>query len=324
MRYLSATAFLFIVAVSTPSVFSQSKPRVAVMNFDYATVRSGSAAIFGTDLDIGKGISDLLVGKLVKDGVFSVIERKALDAVMTEQNLSNSDRFDSNSAAKVGRLLGVDVIIIGSITQFGRDDNTTNLGGGVVGGITGRFGVGGIGRRQSKAVVGISARIVNTDTGEILAAVTGNGESKRSGTTLLGSGGSSGGAAGGAVDMNSSNFAETILGEAVGQAVVSVASQLQAESARVPVRVVKIDGLVADVNGDTLILNVGSKAGVKVGDRLALVRTGREIRDPATGKVIRRTEESLGEVVISEVDELSAVGKYSGSNPPKVGDRVHN
>ena len=36
------------------------------MDFDYATVHSSSAAIFGQDIDIGKGISDLLVNYLVK------------------------------------------------------------------------------------------------------------------------------------------------------------------------------------------------------------------------------------------------------------------
>ena len=314
----------FFFGLFIPFASAQTKPRVAVMNFDYATVRDVSAAIFGTDVDIGRGITDLLVEKLVNGGTYSVIERKALDAIVTEQDLSNSDRFDSSSAAKIGRLLGVDAIITGSITQFGRDDKSTNIGGGAVGGITSRFGLGGIGKKQSKAVVGITARIINTDTGEILSVATGTGESKRSGTTLLGAGGSSDGAGGGMVDMKSSNFASTILGEAVGQAVGTVASHLQSSAGKLPVRVVKLEGLVADATGGVLVLNIGSKAGVKVGDRLSVVRTGREIRDPATGKVIRRVEESLGDVVITEVDELSAVGNYTGSAPAKVGDRVHN
>jgi curli biogenesis system outer membrane secretion channel CsgG len=322
MRRFLLTAFL--LGLSIPWAFAQTKPRVAVMNFDYATVRSQSAAIFGTDVDIGKGITDLMVEKLVNGGVFSVIERKALDAIISEQNLSNSDRFDTSSAAKIGRLLGVDAIIIGSITQFGRDDKSTNIGGGAVGGITGRFGIGGVGKKEAKAVVGITARIINTDTGEILSVATGTGESKRSGAKLLGAGGSSGGEGGGVVDMKSSNFGNTILGEAVGQAVASVASQLQQNSGRVTARAVKIDGLVADATGGVLVLNVGSKAGIKVGDHLAVVRTGREIRDPGTGKVIRRVEDALGEVVITEVDEQSAVGKFNGSVPVKVGDRVHN
>ncbi len=317
-------AFTVILCISLTLANAQTKPRVAVMDFDYATVQDVSASIFGTNVDIGKGITDLLVEKLVNGGSFSVIERKALDKIMTEQNLSNSDRFDSTSAAKIGRLLGVDAIITGSITQFGRDDKNTNIGGGAVGGITRRFGVGGVGKKESKAAVGITARIINTDTAEILSVATGKGESKRSGATLLGAGGSSDTAAGGIVDMRSSNFANTILGEAVGQAVASVATQLQGNASRLPARVVKIDGLVADATGGVLILNVGSRAGVKVGDKLSVVRTGREVRDPATGKVIRRVEEALGDVVITEVDDLSSVGKYTGANPAKVGDRVHN
>jgi curli biogenesis system outer membrane secretion channel CsgG len=320
-RFLFPALFLVLFI---PLAAAQTKPRVAVMNFDYGTVRDASSALFGTDVDIGKGITDLLVEKLVNGGVYSVIERKALDSIVTEQNLANSDRFDSNSAAKIGRLLGVDAIITGSITQFGRDDKSTNIGGGAVGGITRRFGIGGVGKKESKAVVAITARIVNTDTAEILGVATGNGQSKRSGASLLGAGGDSNTAAGGSIDMKSSNFSGTIIGEAVGQAVDSVATQLQSSSAKLPARVVKIDGLVADASGGELVLNVGSKAGVKVGDRLTVARTGREIRDPSSGKVIRRVEESLGEVVISEVDELSSVGKYKGTAPAKVGDRVHN
>src|SRR5437667_917249 len=59
------------------------KKRVAIMDFDYATVHGGVSSIFGQDVDIGKGISDLMVTNLVKDGSYSVIERKALDKIMT-------------------------------------------------------------------------------------------------------------------------------------------------------------------------------------------------------------------------------------------------
>ena len=56
---------------------------------------------------------------------------------------------------------------------------------------------------------------------EILASATGRGESTRSGTGLLGAGGSSSGLGGAGLDMSSSNFANTILGEAVHSAVSS-------------------------------------------------------------------------------------------------------
>ena len=76
------------------------KKRVAVFDFDYATVKTNSAAVFGSDIDIGKGISDLLVKNLVTDGTYSVIERKALDKILAEQNFSNSNRADPTSAAQ--------------------------------------------------------------------------------------------------------------------------------------------------------------------------------------------------------------------------------
>jgi len=320
MRRLSGV-LMILVALAFPG--SAQKKRVAVLNFDYATVRSYVASIFGTDQDVGKGIADLLVEKLVQDGTYSVIERKALDKIMTEQNFSNSDRADASSAARLGRILGVDAIVIGSITQFGRDDKSTGVGGGALSRVTGRFGVGGVKRTESKAVVGISARMVDTETAEVLAAARGLGESTRKGTNLLGAGGGSV-VGGGAVDMTSKNFAATILGEAVNQSVVQLASQLEQNAARLPTRKLAVQGLVADASGGSVILNIGSKAGLKVGDRLQVRRKIRDVRDPATGKIIRSVEDKVGEVEITEVDERSAVGRYTGASPAKVGDVVRN
>jgi len=315
-----------IVLVCVAAVMqAQPKKRVAIMNFDYATVQSSVSSIFGTNQDIGKGIADLLVDKLVNDGTYSVIERKALDKILAEQNFSNSDRADPSSAAKIGKVLGVDAIVIGSITQFGRDDKKTSVGGGGLGGVTGRFGIGGISKNDSKAVVAITARLINTDTAEILAGATGRGESARSGTSLIGSGGSNTALGAGGLDMSSSNFANSILGEAVRSSVNSVAQQLEAKAGTMPVKTVVIDGMVADAAPDgTLILNVGAKAGVKVGDRLAVKRVGRKITDPATGKVLRQMEDAIGQVTITEVDSGSSVGKFSGAGAPKVGDVVKN
>jgi curli biogenesis system outer membrane secretion channel CsgG len=311
---------LVLIFLLSVSAFAQQKKRVAVLDFDYATVQSSVNAIFGGNNDVGKGIADLLVGNLVKGEVYSVVERKAIDKILTEQNFSNSDRTDPNTAAKLGRILGVDAIIVGSITQFGRDDRQTNIGGGAIGGLTGKYGLGGVGKKSSKAVVALSARVVSTDTAEILAVASGKGESSRSGAALLGSGGSISGAGGGEYDMTSSNFANTILGEAVTQAVNGLSRELNGNAQRLPTHKIVLDGLVADVSGDTIVLNIGSKVGVKVGDTLEIKRMGREIRDPATGKVIRRAETPLGQVTVTEVDELSAVGRYSGSEKPKVGD----
>ena len=212
-RALLAATLAFLVCVTALTAAAQGrKKRVAVMDFDYATVHAGVAGIFGQDVDIGKGISDLLVKYLVKDGTYSVIERKALDKIMAEQNFSNSDRANPTSAAKIGKLLGVDAIIVGSITEFGNDTKNTKIGG--AGGGLGGFGLGGFRHKNTKAVVALDARIVDIDTGEILAVAEGKGESSRSSTSMLGGGGNWHGFGAGGADFGSSDFQNTIIGEA--------------------------------------------------------------------------------------------------------------
>ena len=255
---------IFIVTLTmTSGAWAQDKKLVAVLDFDYGTVRSAVQAYFGTDQDVGKGISLLLEQKLVQDGKYRVIDRNAMDKILKEQNFSNSDRVDPTSAAKIGRILGVSAIITGSITQFGRDDKHVGVGGGGYG--LGKYGLGGIGKNDSKAVVNVTAKLIDINTAEILAVCTGSGESKRGGFKLGGGGGGWTGGGGGAVDMGSSNFGQTILGEAVNASVANLGQQLDDKADSLPTVKVVVSGLVADVEGNTLILNVGTKAGVKVG-----------------------------------------------------------
>jgi curli biogenesis system outer membrane secretion channel CsgG len=296
------------------------RPRIAVLDFDYATVQTASSALFGTNVDVGKGITDLLVTDLVKDGTYSIIERKAMDKIMTEQNFSNSNRADPTSAAKIGKLLGVDAIIVGSITQFGNETKHTNIGGG--GGNWGGFGVGGVGHSKSNANVGITARIVNIDTGEIMGVAEGAGTSSRSSTSLLGGGGNWHGWGGGNADFGSSDFQQTIIGEAVKIATDKLTLELVADAPKVTTRTVTVDGLVAAVDGGQIVLNVGKRAGVNVGDQLEVVRVTREIKDPATGAVIRRLTTSVGIIKATDVDDASAVCVPVSGSGFKTGDAV--
>ncbi len=315
---------ILATALCISPVFAQQpdKRKVAVLDFNYGTVMTNVQAVFGTNQDIGKGISDLLVNQLVNDGTYRVIERNALDKILKEQNFSNSDRADANTAAKIGRILGVDAIITGDITQFGRDDQNKNIGGAGLSHWGSKYGLGNVGTKKAKAVVEVTARLIDVNTGEILASATGHGESDRSGTDLLGGGGTWGGAGGGHVDMGSSNFGQTIIGEAVKGAVNQLGQNLDSKATALPHTVVQINGLVADASGNTLIINVGSKNGLKVGDHLAVSRVTRVIKDPVTGKPLRSVAEPVGQLQITSVDESSAVGNFTGAGQPKVGDAV--
>jgi curli biogenesis system outer membrane secretion channel CsgG len=327
IKHLFVPAFLLALLAVNPLTDSaaQEKRRIAVLDFDYATVTSNVYAYFGSNQDVGKGIADLLVTKLVQSGVYSVIERKQIEKVLAEQNFGASGRVDDATAAKIGKILGVDTLIVGSINTFGRDDTSkTQAGAGgvrVPGSIPG-FGGMKVGRQKAKAVVGINYRMINTTTGEIFFAGDARGESKRESTSVSGGGVVGDVLGAGSSDMSSTNFASTIIGEAVYDAVGKMSAQLETKASSITVAEVKVEGMVADVAGSVVVLNVGKNAGLKVGDKLVVERPIKEVKDPATGKVLRVLADKIGEVVISEVDEVSAVGKYTGSQPAQIKDKV--
>ena len=91
---------------------------------------------------------------------------------------------------------------------------------------------------------------------------------------------------------------------------------------KVAIRQVTVQGLVAAVTGTQLVLNVGSRAGVQVGDQLSVERMSQEIKDPATGKVIRRLSSSIGIVRVVDVDADSAVAEIVSGSGFKVSDIV--
>jgi curli biogenesis system outer membrane secretion channel CsgG len=295
---------------------AEAKKRVALLDFDFAAVHRW----WSGDWDVGKGIADLIVTSLVTDGTYSVIERKKLDSILQEQNFSNSDRANPTTAAKIGKVLGVNAIIVGSVTQFGLEDKSLNLGG--IGGTWKGLGAGNVGTKKGKAQVAVDARLVDVNTGEILAVGTGKGVSQRSGLLLSGAGAGGGGFGGGGIDMGSSDFQETILGEATRAAVEQLSAQLIAQAGKVQASTMTIEGLIADVSGDSIVINVGKNAGVAVGMKLAVERVGREIKDPATGKVLRRMTTAVGEIEVTEVDDVSAVARVISGEGFKVGDVV--
>ena len=308
-------------APGAPAAPTGRRKLVSVMNFDYATVHAGVSGIFGQDVDIGKGISDLLINNLVKDGTYRVVNRSIMDKILAEQNFSNSNRADPNSAAKIGKLLGVDAIIVGSITEFGNE--TKNLGAGGGGGNWHGIGAGTFHHSNSKANVALTAQLVDVDTGEILGVAEGKGQSSRSSTSMLGGGGNWHGFGAGGVDFGSSDFQSTIIGEAVKAATDQLTTEVIADNTKLVARTIVVEGLVAAVDSGQIVLNVGTKDGVKVGDELNVMRVTHEIKDPKDPtKVIRRMTSPVGVVKVTDVDEQSAVCTSVSGSGFKIGDMV--
>ena len=213
-----------LVAFATPAAAQSTRPTVALLDFDFASIQHW----WSGNQDIGKGIADMIVDGLVEDGSYRVIERKRIDAVLAEQDFSNSERADPSQGqvVKIGKALGVKYLIIGSVTKFGMEDKSTRVGGGLFG--RGKFGIGDVGTKKGKATVAVTARMIDSTTGEIMASAKGDATSSRSGLLL---GGASNHVTG-RIEFGSTNFRDTVLGEATEAAVQQVVEKLIAARGR--------------------------------------------------------------------------------------------
>jgi len=303
-------------AASGPTTQAQKK-RVIVDEFDYSTVKTAVQSVFNTQQDIGKGIRAMLVTRLAQANKVVIVERAKMATLTKEQDFNASNRVKQGSGARVGQISGADALLSGDIVVFGRDDKKKSVkGGGLIGGV-----IGGIAssKNEDKAVVTIDYRLIDAETSEIIATGEAKGESVRKGNALGAIGGVLGkGVAGVQVDMTSSNFAQTIIGEATQDCVNKLADILLEQTANMKKTVREVEGRVADVSGKTLVLNVGSNDGVNVGEVFEVLNIVREVKDPVTKETLDVVTEKTGEMTITSVRDKVATGTYTGS-PAKVG-----
>ena len=284
-------ALLVVLPVWTAE--AQLKKRVAVGRFED---RTGSGYH-----SLGEGVADMLITALVKSGKFNVLERSEIERVIQEQQFGSTFMVTPETAPKVGQLLGVELFVIGSVTEFGVKDSKVSLG-------LSAFG-GGVSKKTSRAVVDI--RLVNTNTGEILASETYEGEESTTGLSVNVS------------DIDFSNmgsWSDTDIGVATREAVDGCAGLITENMGKV-----EWGGKVLKVNADgTILIKPGSEGNVKPGMDFVIVRMGEDIKDPDTGLSLGAEEEKIAEIEIVE-DALkgkAAKAKVTEGKGVKTGDLV--
>jgi curli biogenesis system outer membrane secretion channel CsgG len=288
--------------------------RAAIDEFDWAAVKTAVNDIFKTEVDIGKGIRAMLTKRLQEAGKIRIVERAKIKTLMGEQDFGSSNRVKKGTNAGIGKIMGADVYLMGDIVTFGRDDKDNRVKAGAITNKLGRFGgLINIGKKEEKAVVVINYRFVDTETSEVIDSGEARGESSRKSKGLGGLFGISGTAVGGSVDMTSSNFAETIIGEATMNACDKLAEIINAKVPSFPMKQVDVEARVADVNGPAVTITAGSNDGVLAGDRFEVFRILSTIIDPQTKEVLDNQVEKTGDMVITSVRERVSTGQYTGS-----------
>jgi curli biogenesis system outer membrane secretion channel CsgG len=299
---LALTAAL--LAVAGPAA-AQAKPRVAVIEFKNKV----SGWSWGW-YHAGEQTQDMFVTELVKRGSYRVIEREQLKAIMQEKGLLLSGDLDPKTAMKVGKLLGVEYIITGALTELGAQKTGAQVPGGLFRGMP-SINVG-----TTKMDCAVDARAFSTTTGEIVWADSAREESSDAKVFIAG--------VGGGVDD------QRKLDHLIRPVVVKLADSLSKKTLATSGAggagdASGLAGKIARVDGGTLYLNVGSEGGVKEGDEFNVFRMGAPIKDPDTGEVLGQNETKVGRLKIDKVmgPRLSTARTVSGSGF-KAGDAIKN
>ena len=271
-----AALTLLLSGLAATAAFAQGKVRIAVMNFE----NNSTWAYWGDNL--GRAAADEITTQLVQTGKFTVVERTQLEALLAEQDLGASGRVSSSTAAQIGKVLGVQLVLTGSITQFSIERTSA--------------GFRGIGGSYSKAESKLDLRLISAETGEIVAVAEGEGNKRMGGGYFRGAG---------AERTFDQGAAQEALRPAVEDAVAKVSAQADQFASLQPAAP---EGQVVGAREGLFYINRGGNAGVKVGQRFEVHRVIDEIKD-ADGRVLDRVVGKVGVLEVTQVLSQSAVCK---------------
>ncbi|TRO81877.1 FlgO family outer membrane protein [Desulfuromonas acetexigens] len=111
MRILAGIFLLLafgLMPVSASAEFTKTK--IAVLDFQMQGEEQENQ-------DMGSIVAEWFITAMVKEGRFDVIERRLLQKILSEQQLVMTGVVDESSATQIGKLLGVKVIISGSVMK---------------------------------------------------------------------------------------------------------------------------------------------------------------------------------------------------------------
>lgn len=331
------------------------KRRIAIYDFDYSSVKSEVVKNLGADSNVGHTAAEMLLSPLIESGAYEVMDRSRVEAIMKEQNLKFSSRFDSSQAVAYGKILQVDAIVAGTVNDLSVE---------VVEKVKGVLGVG---RKTSilKVTVDLTAQMISTETGQIYLAPAATGEvteeigSQDAGAVRLpGSRTVPNQPTSGAMGTTTyGNVVAPAVRKAIKQALDRIAKDMIVKAPGLPKRVMvtrapgkagpglaaagvssslgeklpvagaaaaaarkPITAMVMDVSNGSVFIDKGRIAGVQAGDSFEVRHYLKTVTNSA-GKAIK-LDQKIGVLKITEVNDEWASGTYEGQTPPQKNDTV--
>ena len=146
-------------------ILSSCASRMAVVkDYDFSRIQRVGVLDFvsyGEDYHSGAAVSDAFVRQLMRRGI-QVIERSRMRGILQEINLSRDGYISPETSKKMGRIYGVDALIMGTVRRYLPERYDVIY-----------FTNPQTGRVESQmflkdADVGIDARMVDTETGLVI------------------------------------------------------------------------------------------------------------------------------------------------------------
>lgn len=234
------------------------KRKIAIGRFTNETRYGKTFQVDASQDPLGKQASDMLNNRLISSNKFLVFDRSDLEKIKSEQALLKS-----------GNLIGVDTLVLGSVTEFGRST-------------TGKSGFLSATKIQT-ARAKVEIRLVDARTGYLFFTATGTGEASTESGEVAGFG-------------SKADYDGTLNDRAIGAAISDVQNALIAKLEERPWRTD-----ILKVNGKQVFISGGARQGLKTGDLLAVMQQGETVNSGQTGFAITLPPTLLGKVRVTSL-----------------------
>lgn len=246
------------------------KRKVAIARFSNETSYAKGLFYDKNNDPMGKQAVDILSTKLASSGKFILLERQDYQLIKDELNIADNDGFQE---------IGADYLIIGSITEFGRK----NIGESKV-----------FSRSKTQIVeAGISIRLIDVSTGQIIYSEESKGQAETSNKTTLGLG-------------KRTDYDSSLSDKAISAAISQLVENIINNCLNRPWK-----SYFLSYDQDGIIISGGESQGLRLGDHFDVFSKGRKVKNPQTGMFIELPGKRVGQITIDYSGGESSENEFS-------------
>lgn len=238
------------------SIKTGLKRKVAIARFTNETRYGQSFFLNESDDRIGKQAVDILSSKLMETEKFILLERADLDKIQKELNMGNATPLKNMA----------DYLIVGSVTEFGRKDQS-------------EVGIFSRTKKQT-AHAKVHIRLIDVYTGQIIYSEEGEGEAFSEAGTVFGVGQKAG-------------YDSSLNDKALESAITNLSSNIIENLLEKEWR-----AYILGYEEGLFIISGGKSQNISTGDSFDVIEEGKMINNPQTNMMITLPGKMVGEISV--------------------------